>query len=114
VARTVHDLVRERFGTSGFPTVNPSVSTVAASAGQLVRQNPNRLGLLVMNLSLNNVYVGFWPDVSATKGIRLAANGGFYKTVWFEDFEMPGWEWFAIADAGPSAVVTVEILSTGD
>ncbi len=114
MARTVHDLVRERFGTSGFPVVNPTVSTVATTPGQLARQNPNRLGMLAINLSLNTIYLGVWADVSSSKGIRLAASGGFYKTVWYEDFEMPGWEWFAIADTGVSNILIVEILSTGD
>lgn len=114
MARTVHDLVRERFGTSGFPIVNPTVSTLGTTAGQAARQNPNRLGVLFMNLSLNNMFLGFWPDVSSTKGIRLGANGGFYKSVWFEDFEMPAWEWFGIADGAASALLVVEILSTGD
>ena len=114
MALTIHDLVRTRFGTSAFPIVNPVISQVGVTVGQLARQNPNRIGLLFMNVSLNNMYVGFWNDVSASKGIRLGASGGFYKSVWFEDFEMPAYEWFAIADGAASNIVAVELLTTGD
>jgi len=53
------------------------VSVVHTSPVMLFKHNPNRFMLLLMNLSVNNLYVGFDARVSTTNGILIDAGGGF-------------------------------------
>jgi len=108
---TARQLVQERFGAPVNPVVNRSVSSVGAAATRLFINDPDRLGFLVVNLSVNDLWIGPFPDVSATKGIRLGTNGGSISLVWFEDFEITAWEWFAIGSAAATTLLAVEYLS---
>lgn len=105
------DLVQERFGAPVNPVVNRSGSSVDATAARIFVNDPDRLGFLVVNLSVNDLYIGPFPDVSSTKGIRLGPNGGNVSLVWFEDFEITAWEWFAIGSAAATTYLAIEYLS---
>jgi len=108
---TARELVLARFGAPVNPVVNRSLSSVGATAARLFINDPDRLGFLVVNLSVNDLFIGPFPDVSATKGIRLGANGGNVSLVWFEDFEITAWEWFAIGSAAGTTLLAIEYLS---
>jgi len=108
---TARELVLARFGAPVNPVVNRSTASVGATATRLFINDPDRLGFLVVNLSINDLFIGPFPDVSATKGIRLGANGGNVSLVWFEDFEITAWEWFAIGSAAATTLLAIEYLS---
>lgn len=110
---TARELVQERFHAPVSPVVNRTVTTVGITAARLLINDPDRLGFLVVNLSANDIYVGPFPDVSSTKGIRLGPSGGNVVAMWEEDFEMVAWEWFAIATVGASNVLTLENIVRG-
>jgi hypothetical protein len=108
---TARELVAARFGAPVNPVVNRATSSVGATAARLFINDPDRLGFLVVNLSVNNLFIGPFPDVSATKGILLGPNGGNISLVWFEDFEICAWEWFAIGSAANTTLLGIEYLS---
>lgn len=96
----------------GFPTralENPVVSSVGTSAIEILRNNPDRVFWLVVNLSANTVYVALSEDVSATKGIRLDANGGFASFSAEEDGEAVAYAVHAIATGAASNIYVLEI-----
>jgi len=64
---------------------------------------------LVVNLSVNVVYIGFDSDVSATKGIWLDANGGWASMAVDEDGEAVAYGVHALATGAASAVYVLEI-----
>jgi len=100
----------------GFPTravENPVVAAVGTTAAEILKNNPDRVFFLVVNLSTNIVYVGLASDVSATKGIRLDANGGFVSFSVEEDGEAVAYQIFAIATGAASAIYVLEIEKTG-
>jgi len=68
------NLAKEYFG--GFVRSRETYGTTQAAAVQIVENNPDRIGLEVINNSDAVIYVGRNPDVSITQGIPLSAAGG--------------------------------------
>ncbi len=87
--------------------VPSEVSALAASVTLLARNNPDRLQLVVVNLSDTDLYVGCFRDVTATKGIFLAKSGGSIGLVATEDAEMVGYEWNVYNSAAAAKAVFV-------
>lgn len=113
--KSVADLQRERLGVRTSPRVNRVAASVGATAAQVLRQDPNRASFLVVNLSLNDMYLGPFRDPSSTKGIRLGPSGGSLAVWWAEDGEVVAWEWWIIATAAASAYLIIEnLIEPGD
>ena len=68
------EYLRTRF--KGELTELEATVLIGTSVGTVIDSDPDRLGLLVMKLSSNVVYIGIENNVSATNGIRLSASGG--------------------------------------
>jgi len=97
----------------GFPTkpkINPVTNTVATSATEILRNNPNRIFWLVVNLSVNDGYIGWDNEVAATRGLPIAASGGFASCSVEEDGELVIYPVFAINlnAAGTYYIVEIE------
>lgn len=105
------ELLRARLGAQFTSRVNDVLSSVGLTVLQLLPQDYNRLGFVVINLSVNSLYVGPFADVSSTKGIRVGASGGNLAVLWEEDLILPGLEWFAVAAGAGSALLTVELVA---
>jgi hypothetical protein len=50
--------------------------SIGTSVAQVFGNDPERVFVLLVNLSANTIYVSFDTNVSSTNGILLAANGG--------------------------------------
>jgi len=111
VPKTLTDLLRERFGVETYPRINPVTSTVGTSVELVAGANPNRLALVMVNLSVNEIFV--LPDraVSSSRAIRLGPTGGFLSIVWDEDFHVVAWDWYAIATGVASPIMVLEVVS---
>lgn len=109
--KSIHQLLADRYGVAvrseSDPDGNVSVDTTAEV---LVRPNPARIGLLIVNLSSNIVYVKPGKGVSATSGIVLSPQGGSLTVDYLEDFDLPAREWQAVASAAASNVLVVESM----
>jgi len=97
----------------GFKTrlvINPVTETVATTATEILRNNPDRIFWLVVNLSGNNGYVGWDNAVSSTRGLLVAANGGFVSANIEEDGELVIYPVYAVNlnAAGTYMIVEVE------
>jgi len=68
------EFLRNRY--AGELSEDESTTTIGTTVSEVVGSNPDRLGLLILNLSNNTVFVGIENNVSTTNGIRLGANGG--------------------------------------
>jgi len=104
------DLLTQRFGIKTRSVVNPVTAAVAAAGNLILRNNPDRVGFIIINLSANIVYISPLPGVLATAGIRLAAGGDWRSFVWDEDFELCSLDWYATASAFPSAIYILESI----
>lgn len=76
-----------------------SLVATSTTAAQAVPNNPDRLGLLIVNVGGDNVTLGLKQGVTASNGVLLAANGGSMSLDVREDFTLVTREWFAIATA---------------
>ena len=99
-----------------FPTravENPVISSIGTTAKEALKNNPDRVFWLIINLSGNTVYVALSEDVGATKGIRLDANGGYACMSAEEDGEAAAYEVYAVATGAASAIYVLEIEKSG-
>jgi hypothetical protein len=96
------------FGFKTRAIVNPLVASVGTTAVKVLNNNPDRIGWLIVNLSANTIYIAYGPDVSSTKGISIALNGGTASSVVSEDGEAVTYEVWAVAAGADSAIYVVE------
>lgn len=107
-------LIEREFGVKTGSRENPLVSSVGTSASQVLPNNPNRLGWVIVNLSANTIYLAFTPDVSNSKGIILSPGGGIASMIYREDFELVARGVYAIASGASSAVYALEVVIEGE
>jgi len=96
----------------GFKTrliVNPVTSTVGTTATEILRNNPDRIFWLVVNLSINDGYAGWDREVSSSKGILIPANGGYASASIEEDGELVIYPVFAINLNASGTYMIVEV-----
>lgn len=93
----------------GFPTETvPNVVVLnAATAVQVMQNNPNRVAFLVMNLGANIGYVAPTSGAAALFGILLAANGGVTGSTARDDGEYPSMEMWG-RGAGATTLYVLE------
>jgi len=100
LAYGVYDLIARKLKAYTTSETNPLVSSVPTSVTKILKEDPTRIAVIIINLGGFPLYVGFEPDVSPTKGIRVAQNGGFFTMWWEEDFDLVANAMWAIADGG--------------
>jgi len=102
--------VEATFGLHTKVNENPSgITQVGTSVVQILRNNPDRLAYLILNLSSNDMYVGFSNEVSSTNGILLVSAGGMFSVNVRDDFELPVKEVYAVSTGANSPIYVMEI-----
>lgn len=105
------DLIEAKLGVRTEARLNRETGSVGVSRIVVLRNDSKRIAALLVNLSANIIYVAADTLVSTTRSIRLAPNGGSLKLVWYDDFDIVGWEWWAIASAAASDLFTYEVTT---
>lgn len=105
-------LVRDLFKGSTRPVINPVTDTVGLTATQILKNNPDRLAALIVNLSANRGFIGFDRQVSTTRGIPVEASGGLVIFNWQEDGELVIQAVFAINLVAVGTWYIVEVERT--
>jgi hypothetical protein len=95
----------------GFPVQSEDrlVALNAATATQICVNNPDRVELIILNLSATNCAVGLTSAVTVAAGIMLAANGGQLSFMIPDDGDLPGRALWAIATAGNPNIYIIEM-----
>lgn len=106
----LHDILIDKFKTETRSVINPVVAAFGAAAVVFLRNNPDRLGFVIFNLSVNPEYISPLQTVGAGAGIPMLIQGDGVAFIWDEDFEMVSQEWWGIAPAGASAIYVMEII----
>ena len=108
---TIDTLLETELGTATRPNENPESSQMGTSEARILRNNPNRIQFILVNLSINAMYILPKSGVSATKGIRIPSGGGAVTVWWKEDADMVSYEWFGIASGAGSDYLLIESLT---
>lgn len=83
------------------------VDTVIGIAN-VAKNNPDRLSLVIMNLSDTNVYISPDKNPSASHGILIQANGGFFSMNAKDDGALVGYEWNVYCTAATKRLFVLE------
>jgi hypothetical protein len=106
--KSLADLIERQFSIRTTSRINPVADEVDIAVTQVLASNPKRVGLLILNLSANTIYIAPDENVSAARGILLAANGGSVSMKWDHDFEVVSLPWYGSATANNSDVFVLE------
>jgi|TARA_B110000438_G_scaffold286613_1_gene318011 hypothetical protein len=101
------EFLRERY--KGELTEDETSVTVGTGVSTIIGGNPDRLGLLILNLSSNTLYVSIDNSVSATNGIRLGANGGSVALNVTDDGMIQTRTWYGLATGAGSSVYVLDL-----
>lgn len=107
--KTIHDLIGDQLGVRVSPREFPDALDADSTVKVLVRRNPARVALVVINLSANTVVIAPDTDVSLTRGIQVPANGGSVTLNLRDDLLLPALEWSVIASADNSAIYVLAL-----
>jgi|WetSurMetagenome_2_1015567.scaffolds.fasta_scaffold393516_3 hypothetical protein len=102
------ELIENLYGVKTRYVVNDLTSTVGVTTTQILSQNPNRVSILILNISANGIYISPLRDVSSTKGVYLAPNGGYIMFQFDKDFQMVTSEFHSIATGAASPIYILE------
>ncbi len=101
-------LTRQRWGGRVTPIErNPVAQT---TVGELVANRADRVALIIQNLGVNPVFIGYSPDVSAINGLRIAGSGGSFILTVDEDGELTSLEIHGLATGGTSQLFVMETI----
>jgi hypothetical protein len=109
--RTRSDLIRDRFGLVVQVNRDPGTTVVGLTATQLLNQSPNRLALTIINNGTGRIWLFPGNNPSVTHGIVLAAGGGQVSLVWDDDWDVLGFEWWAIAEVAATPISIIEVVA---
>lgn len=105
-------LLEQQFKVKTRTEINKlGVVNVGTTALKLMANNPNRLAWIIINLSVNTLYVALTNDPSSNKGILIGANGGTASMLWNEDFEATGYEIWGVGSASNTYIYIVEVVT---
>lgn len=83
---------------------------LSTTAKQIVKTNPDRVGLYITNNETINCRADESVAPTATEGFPLDAAGGAITLNTRDDGDLPSKEWFAIADSGTPTIRVKEII----
>lgn len=106
----VAELLKERFGIGTYTKASDPTATVGTSATEILDNDPNRLAVVIVNLSANDLYIGWDLDVDTDHGIYLSPSGGSFSITFEDDFMLPTQKMYALAGGAGSEVFRQEIM----
>ena len=106
------ELLDQQFKVKTRTEINQQgVTNVGTSVKKLLGNNPNRLAWIIINLSVNTLYIALTNDPSSSKGILVGANGGTASMLWNEDFEATGYEIWGLGSSTNTYVYIIEVVT---
>ena len=111
VIRSVYELLAQQWGANLDFEENPVTASVGVTDVVILKNNPRRLALIIINLSANTVYVRPGSNAaSATAGIVLISGGGSLTMDPISDFNLASLEWHAIASGAASSIYVLGLI----
>ena len=112
MAKTLNDLITEKFGVSTQFKINPLVNQLGTSKEKILNNNPNRIAYVLINLSPNSIYVLPDEEVSESRAIKILGGGSKFSMNYETDFHLVGVGLYGFAEVDASQIMVLEILTT--
>jgi hypothetical protein len=93
----------------GFETDREQIDrtqTVGTSSERILDQNPNRLQIVFINPTANDVVIDTSAEVALGDGFAIPAGNGSVVFNVDQDGDLPTSEWYAVADSAGTDIVT--------
>lgn len=107
---TLHELLVKQFGVKSRGKVSTVEVGTDLPATKIVGNNPNRVGLTIVNYSSTIKYVSFEQSMGLTQGVYLAPEGGSISLNWQYDFDIVGWGWYGVSAGAAGSVNIIEVI----
>jgi len=104
------EMLETNFGMKTDYIISPPAFQIGVTVTQVVGMNPNRLGLIIINMGAFPCYLSPENTVAVGAGILLAANGGSASLRWDVDFDLTAMSYFAIANGGACNCTVLEVV----
>lgn len=91
-------------------TVRENIVSVGTTAGVLMKNNPERIGYVVVNTGNIQITMGLKRNVAAGIGLIIAAQGDTLSTTYVEDGQFPAYELSAVASSAGGEVMLLEFI----
>ena len=107
---SIYDLLNESLGVNASPKEDALISTVGTSSAQLLRNNPNRVAFIMVNLSGGDIFLRPQSDATTSEGVQITPQGGSVVVRWQDDFLLPAEAWYAIGSVASSNFYLISLL----
>lgn len=107
---STNDILTALYGVQTTVSENPETGVVGITPVKILPNNPKRLGLYICNMSANVVYISPNNDVSNTKGVYLAPNGGSVTFKYIDDLSLVTRDFYAVASGAASSIYVLETV----
>lgn len=107
---SLHELIDKEFGVRTRSAPNREATVMTTTSQLVLRNDSSRLAALIINLGGVAVFIRPSGRPSATVGIRISPNGGFFSVLWNEDFALVGEEWNGVSATVTSTLFVLETL----
>jgi hypothetical protein len=111
MSNTLDDIIKDSFKVMTRSVEFAAALAIPAAATNIRSANPNCLGFTLVNTGANPIAVSHEPNVTATTGVLLAANGGAMIYRYDRDFHLCGYPLYAIGVGGASTVHLMQIIA---
>jgi len=105
-----YELIKRIYGVATYDRTNPLLAAVGVAVVRVLPADPNRISIWISNQGLGWVMILDRPDVSATNGYRLNANGGHLTLDFLNDLHLVTHAWYAIAELAATPITVKENL----
>ncbi len=109
MAGALQTLVEQDFGIPIDIQEDPEQTNIGTSVELFLRNDPDRVGFIVVNLGDTTLYIKPKADVSPTSGIPVPGQGGSATVIFREDFMMVGMDWYAISVSSANDIYTMAL-----
>lgn len=100
--------LQDQFGGS-FEVLESTVD-LSTTAKRVISNNYERMGLTVVNLSANDVFMGLTNTVSTTFGIELIGSGAALLINARDDLALVGHEWYGLTNTSTATLYIQEVV----
>ena len=100
-------IVYARFGRLAYPEV--ASYNIGSTPVQVLKDDADRVQWIAFNTGDYPVFIGWSPDVSPAKGVRIPEKGGSFSANWEEDGILPAYAVWAVAPYGNTTIYILAI-----